>query len=584
MPPLELPSAPPSRHRRLGLGRADGAAFSGFAVKAFTQIAIGVRSRRSAGADAQAKLATQGVRTSVSFGEDAPATIILGRYATAGDLVYAGSYGDDNEIYMLVLELGDLPARLRRVMVNGEWVNLSATEGERGKGVVEYRRKGRGLPLDQVLQRHPDRPSAYLRDKFGDDPVRPWEADMVGRGIPYAMVIGPLQPEGPPRRAGGAVRARRCAALRPAPGQLGRRPGPQRWNDPSTWSGFGDPANENPVVQIYNIMLGLRDPVTDAQLWGGSDIDQRDLPVASWFAAMNECDADAAGDGGLVSRSTAPGIEIALEDETEPADVIDELLKACQGQIAEAAGSWVVRAGPPGAAVFAFSDDDVIVTSPEELDPFPGLDQVFNGVTGRYPEPEDGWADKEAPIRLNASYRAEDGGRLRVAPLLPGGPLQRPGAAADGLGAQGQRRFRRHTVVLPPEARALGPLDVVEWTSARHGYEASSSPSISSRTCRAAASRWRSARSTRRDYDFAAGDLLPTTTGFLGRPPRLPQPIDFACRGRQPARRRRHRPPPGIRLDWNPATRPTGVRYQLQLSAGREQLPLPAATTTPTTT
>ena len=66
-------------------------------------------------------------------------------------------------------------------------------------------------------------------------------------------------------------------------------------------------------------MLGLRDPVTDAQLWGGTATScRRDLPVASWFAAMNECDADAAGDGGRRGRSTAPGIEIALEDETEP--------------------------------------------------------------------------------------------------------------------------------------------------------------------------------------------------------------------------------------------------------------------------
>ena len=250
--------------------------------------------------------------------------------------------------------------------------------------------------------------------------------------------------------------------------------GPQRWSNPATWSGFGDPACENPIVQIYNIMLGLRDPVTAEHLWGGTDILQRDLPLASWFAAMNECDAlMPAGDSGLEEPQYRSGIEIALEDETEPADVIDELLKSCQGQIAEAAGAWVIRAGPPGAAVFAFSDDDVIVTSPEELDPFPGLDQVWNGVSARYPEPEDGWAEREAPIRLNAGYRAEDGGRLRVAPLqFPTvgyrAQVQRLMASAlkDG------RRFRRHSVVLPPEARALGPLDVVEWTSARHGYDA----------------------------------------------------------------------------------------------------------------
>ena len=86
--------------------------------------------------------------------------------------------------------------------------------------------------------------------------------------------------------------------------------GPQRWNNPATWSGFGDPANENPVVQIYNIMLGLRDPITGGHLWGGTDIAQRDLPAASWFAAMNECDRGVPGEGGVEERQYRSGIEM----------------------------------------------------------------------------------------------------------------------------------------------------------------------------------------------------------------------------------------------------------------------------------
>ena len=104
-----------------------GAAFSSFAVKAFTQIAIGVAfSAVSRMLMPGRKLARQGVRTSVGFGEDAPSTIILGRTATAGDLVYANSHGHDNEYYVLVLELSDLPARLRRVMVN-DWISAPSS-------------------------------------------------------------------------------------------------------------------------------------------------------------------------------------------------------------------------------------------------------------------------------------------------------------------------------------------------------------------------------------------------------------------------------------------------------------------------
>ena len=235
----------------------------------------------------------------------------------------------------------------------------------------------------------------------------------------------------------------------------------------------------------------------------------------------------------------------------------------------------MIRAGPPGAAVFAFSDDDVIVTSPEELDPFPGLDQVWNGVSARYPEPEDGWADGKRRSGSTPSYRAQDGGRLRVAPLqfrTVGYRAQVQRLMASAL--KDGRRFRRHSVVLPPEARALGPLDVVEWTSARHGYEAKQFsvdlledlPS----GCVALALR----EIDPSDYDFAAGDLLPTTVGFLGRPPRLPQPLDFGAEGVSlpdaagTARR------PGIKLDWNPLRKAAGVRYQLQLRDRPDELPL----------
>src|SRR3954452_17880132 len=115
-----------------------GATFSSFAARAVAQIAIGATpSAVSRMLLPKPRVGRQGVRTSVGFGEDAPATVILGRYATAGYLVCAGSHGPDNKTYVLVLELGDVPAKLRRVMVNGEWVTLSATETPQGRGVVE---------------------------------------------------------------------------------------------------------------------------------------------------------------------------------------------------------------------------------------------------------------------------------------------------------------------------------------------------------------------------------------------------------------------------------------------------------------
>ena len=203
--------------------------------------------------------------------------------------------------------------------------------------------------------------------------------------------------------------------------------------------------------------------MTDAPLWGGrGDILQSDLPTASWFAAMTECDALASGDGGDEAQYRA-GLELLLAEDAEPAAAAEELLKACQGQIACVAGQWLIKAGPTTASVWAFSDDDVIVTAPEDFDPFPGLDGVFNAVAATYPEPEDGWQPKDAPKRYRPSYRAADGGRLQAAALqFPAVPyrsqVQRlmksgargsaplppahAGAAARGPGAGAARRGR----------------------------------------------------------------------------------------------------------------------------------------------
>src|SRR5918992_921934 len=551
-----------------------------FAVKAFVQIATGVALSALARAlGPKPKGMVAGVRTSVQFGESAPSNIILGRYATAGDLAYAGSHGKNdgtpNAYYTMVLELADHPATLSRVLVNGAWCSLSATAHEHyGYAVTDYREDGKDYLWVKFYDGTQTAADPGLIAHYGDDGARPYRSDMIGRGISYAIVTALYNPKihrGVPEVL---FELDGMRLYDPRKDTTVGGNGPQRLNDRSSWTAAGGLANSNPAVQAYNILLGLRDPITDEQLWGGG-VAQADLPLADWFAAMNECDANADGDAGI-ERQYVSGVEILLEDQLEPADILEEIGKGAQAQFAEAAGKWTMRPGPPGAAVFAFSDDDVIITSDEELDPFPSLDEVFNGITARYPEPEDGWADKEAPQRLNAAYRAQDGGRLSIANVSY--PTVSSRAQVQRLMASAlkdQRRFRRHPVVLPPEARALGPLDVVEWTSARHGYIdkqfaidlAEDLPS----GCVALSLR----EVDPADYDFTSDDILPTSVGFLGRPPVLPMPTAFSV---EPATvldadgtSRR----PAIRLNWAPTVIAPGVRYQLRIAVlPSEQPPL----------
>ena len=272
------------------------------------------------------------------------------------------------------------------------------------------------------------------------------------------------------------------------------------------------------MVIVWNILTGIADPVTGEHVWGGQEIAPGDLPASEWFAAMNECDRIVGG-----AAQFRCGLEIPIGPEElggiTPADAVDVLLQSCDGRIAEMGGVYHIRVGAPGIPVYAYTDDDVIVTSPEELDPFPGLDEAYNAVVATHPNPADGWQPRATPIRENAAWLAEDGGRRNVLSLdLPavfdGAQAQRLGDAAlkDG------RRFRRHNQEHPPEARRLGPLDTVAWTSARNGFDA----------------KWwevgliedlpggNHALALREvdpdDYDFDEGDLLDVDGGYVTRP------------------------------------------------------------------
>ena len=226
-----------------------------FAVKAFIQIATGVALSALARALApKPKGMVAGVRTSVQFGESAPSNIILGRYATAGDLAYAGSHGKNdgtpNAYYTLVLELADHPATLSRVMANGAWCSLSASSHEHyGHALTDYREDGEDYLWVKFYDGTQTAADPGLIAHYGDDGTRPWEADMIGRGITYAIVTALHNPKihrGVPEMLF-ELDGMRLYDPRKDTGVGGT--GPQRLNDQSTWTATGGLANSNPAVR-----------------------------------------------------------------------------------------------------------------------------------------------------------------------------------------------------------------------------------------------------------------------------------------------------------------------------------------------
>ena len=407
-----------------------------------------------------------GISTTVTqTGGVNPGSFVLGRYATAGTHVcppmsFNSASGSPLHYLTYVIELGDLPGQtLDRVIINDQYVSLGTTpEALYGFGFPVL---GQGYAWVKYYNGSQVAADPYLLAQYGSYPTRPWTSDMIGRGLCYAIVTFDFNREiwnGFPRvrfEMGGVplydIRKDSTA------GGVGAH----RWATPATWE-----QTTNPMVMIYNIMRGIS--FQDGSVWGGR-VAAADLTPASFMAAMNECDVASPATGGGTEAQFRAGFEVTLDQ--EPADVIAELLKACSGQIVEVGGRWKVRAGGPGLPVYFFTDADVVISQPQDLKPFPGLEGSFNGIHASYPEPDSLWESKDAPPRYNAAYEAEDQARRRVADLpLPAVPY---GAQVQRLMVayiKEERRFRRHGLTLPPDAAILEPLDAISWTSTTNGY------------------------------------------------------------------------------------------------------------------
>lgn len=408
-----------------------------------------------------------GIRTAqTQTGGTNPASFILGKYATEGTLAAPtmshGTVGGVPNAYLTyVIELGDIPGQnLEGLYIDGELVTLGSVSNEYG-APFEGRFAGYGwVKFYNGFQTAAD---PMLRSKYGADPVRPWTPDMVGAGICYAIVttrynrniftsfpkvrfvMGGI-PLYDPRKDGsvGGV-------------------GAHRWEDRSTWE-----QTENPAVQIYNIKRGI--DLGGGYIWGGGAAAE-DLPLSNWWAAMNKADQQIALDGGGTEPQYRASYEVFVDD--EPAKVIEEILNACSGEVAENGGVWKIRLGGPGLPVFFFDDSDIIITETEEYSPFRAEQEPYNGVSVVYPDPDALWEPRDAPVRYNAEYALADPSQRRVADLtLSAAPYPNQVQRVMRAYVEEERRIIRHVLSLPPDALTLETLDVVAYSSARHGYSA----------------------------------------------------------------------------------------------------------------
>lgn len=449
-------------------GAAFASSFAGQLVTLGLGLAFnfGVGLIQKAMAKRKAKDQTRGISFELQVGDDQPMSFTLGKYAAGGRRKYTGIHGEDGRYLVDVIELGNLPCPGQpEFWVNDEKVAVdweSPNPNGFGYPVTDFTTEGTDrlwIIYHDGMQTTAD---AYLLDKFGSEPDRPWSSDMIGRGCPYIVVTARFNPEifSSVPSVLTEMPVRPVYDLRKDSTNGGS--GSHRWDNPSTWQ-----PSENPIINIYNIVRGIY--YGDEWVYGGQNLAAFRLPVSNWIAAANECDVAIELAAGGTEKQFRCGYEVFCD--VEPLTVIEELLQTCNGRMAEVGGVFKVLVGAPGAAIFSFTDDDVLVTEGQSFNPFPPFSDTHNGIEATYPEPAEKWATKDAPPRYSSTYMADDlDQELVVGVEFEACPFKTQVQRLMKTMLKEERRFRTHEFYLPPSAWRLEPNDVVSWSSARNGY------------------------------------------------------------------------------------------------------------------
>lgn len=397
-------------------------------------------------------------------------SFIFGRYATAGSLVYANTWGSDgstpNAYLVQVIALSDLPVKgLVGLIVNGAAVTFDPEASQSGNGyaIPEYQKDGKSYLWVRFHDGRQGAADSYLTGKFGSDADRPWTSAAKGDGVAYAIVTSRVNASlfsGVPtfKFVLDGISLYDIRNDTTAGGD-----GAERWADQSTWSA----APRNNAVVAYNLFRGIR--YAGAWVYGLQTVGAAQLPLSPWAAAANECDVTVTNGDETTSKQYECGGEIAFS--AAPGTEIEAIFTGCNGRLAEAGGIYKPHVGAAGSAVLSFDDGAILSTEQQTFTPFPSLDQAVNGVTATFISPADGWVEKDLPPRYDSAFEAEDGGRRSLANVqytrvTSGEQGQRLMLSA----LQEARRARKHVLVLPPSAFVLEPLDFISFTSARNGY------------------------------------------------------------------------------------------------------------------
>lgn len=172
------------------------------------------------------------------------------------------------------------------------------------------------------------------------------------------------------------------------------------------------------TVWTDNAALIVADWLRDGRYGLRAEADE--VPDAEVIAAANICDESVAIDASTnQARYTFGG---SFTSDMAPRDVLEDLLTGMAGHCVWTQGRWLLRPGAyrtpdPGAVITA----DHLAGRGVTVQPRPSRSALFNAVRATYRDPDQGWAEVQAPLVTNATYQTQDGGVQIVRAIqLPG--------------------------------------------------------------------------------------------------------------------------------------------------------------------
>lgn len=406
-----------------------------------------------------------GIQTEhTTAGSTEPRRFILGLTATAGHAITPPMTWDtkgENKNLTNVIVLSDAPIdSVIGYILDGESTNTIGAVTDKG-----HRLSGRfdGHAWVDFHDGRQTAPSTVLRTHLGNYPERPITSDMVMKDCAYVVATYHYSHDNP--------RFSNIPALR----AIVRGMRVYDWRDPSQI--WGDETtykfSANPVVLIYNILRGIR---IGNHVYGvGAKASY--LPLSYWTTAANICDEPS-----TVTEDIPAGFEWAFEakryqagleigTDTEPLSAIDEFLRTCSGQLAEVGGQYIIRVAEPAMPSAHIDDGVILADQPTEYTVTRGLESRHNTWGAKYPDPRQMFEENESVPYFKQEWIDEDNGRrLDMSLSLPACPFPNQIPKLLRENAHDARRFREHTIVLPPSYIGLNLLDTISWTSETNNY------------------------------------------------------------------------------------------------------------------